>query len=231
MRAELDRYLDGPGLSWLRALAVYPALRWDLMLYLGMKLKDGDKALFSEARAVRLCRIPWFRQGYMPNWVRERLIAELDPDRRQEISDLIGTLLISGTARGDGIANVRLPIAIEAGARADTATLAKTHRAADDAVLLDFLEKQDETAFAAPQSLTDRLLGARHAFRIRERATGLVATVYALAFLWLLPKPWDGPLQTGAFLPLIVLALGAVAWPLARRLALSDAETNGADNG
>lgn len=58
-----------------------------------------------------------------------------------------------------------------------------------------------------------------------------MAGIYALAFLWLLPKPWDGPLQTGAFLPLIVLAFGAVVWPFARRFALNGVEIKAAGNG
>ena len=227
MRAELDRYLDSSAMTWLRALAVYPALRWDLMLYLGMQLRDGGQTVFSEARAVRLCRIPWFRQGYMPDWVRVRLLAEIEPERRQEITNLIGTLLNGGVTGGDGTAQVRLPIAIEAGASSNVVRQSHTHRAADDAVLLDFLENQNEAAFVAPQSLTERLLGARHTFRIQERATGIVGAIYALAFLWFLPKPWDGPLLTGAFLPLIALALGALLWPVARRLAFRGEATVG----
>src|SRR5262245_4925240 len=68
----LKRYLGDEGWYWLSACAVYPALSWDITLYLGYKL-FGERDDFEE-RLLALTRLPWFRYGMMPDWLRLRLI-------------------------------------------------------------------------------------------------------------------------------------------------------------
>jgi type IV pilus assembly protein PilF len=69
---QVRDFLGETGYYWFKACAVYPELRWQLTLYLGYQLK-----LVTEERLAKLARLPWFRYGYMPNWLRERLVNDL----------------------------------------------------------------------------------------------------------------------------------------------------------
>jgi hypothetical protein len=190
LRGELAGYLDEAGLDWLRACAVYPSLRWDLTVLLGVKLQDRDRApLFSEARATRLCLLPWFRTGFLPDWLRRRLIDELAPNRRKDVTDLIARLLSGGLQEEGARTAVTLPIEVRATDGDDDTAQGSP---ADDAVFLEYMTRQggDALAIEAPRSLADRLLGPRRRFREREQVT-LLAGLAALLILGVaVPKPW-----------------------------------------
>ena len=81
---EIQRYLDEESVYWLSACAVYPELHWELTLYLATKLKLGDKETLTgeeqdllQKKLLELTRLPWFRYGGMPDWLRLRLIRLL----------------------------------------------------------------------------------------------------------------------------------------------------------
>ncbi|MDX2031335.1 MAG: SUMF1/EgtB/PvdO family nonheme iron enzyme [Blastocatellia bacterium] len=91
--AQLREYLDPPSRRWLAACAVYPAISWDLTLYLGERLL-GRRDDF-EARLLALVRLPWFRYGTMPDWLRERLFDSLDDADEKRVRELIEEMLFS----------------------------------------------------------------------------------------------------------------------------------------
>ncbi len=91
--AQLKRYLGEDGWHWLAACAVYPALSWDVTLYLGFKL-FGDAGDFEE-RLLRLIRLPWFRYGSMPDWLRLRLIESFTPEQEATVRQTIETMLLT----------------------------------------------------------------------------------------------------------------------------------------
>ncbi|MFN0088272.1 MAG: SUMF1/EgtB/PvdO family nonheme iron enzyme, partial [Blastocatellia bacterium] len=91
--AQLREYLDPASRRWLAACAVYPAITWDLTLYLGERLL-GRREDF-EARLLALVRLPWFRHGTMPDWLRDRLIDSLDAADDKRVRDLIEEMLLS----------------------------------------------------------------------------------------------------------------------------------------
>jgi hypothetical protein len=93
---ELRRYLGGPGFLWLAACAVYPALDWGLTLYLGDGLDMDGEPLLDPGRLAALVRTPWFRHGFLPDWLRERLIATLSPDQERSIRTALHELLRGG---------------------------------------------------------------------------------------------------------------------------------------
>src|SRR5262249_27145568 len=108
LRAELQAYFkddrggfDETAFWWLAACAVYPAVRWDLTVYLGLRLRampsnsaaDRGLRLYTEDRALRLAELPWFRSGFMPNWLRRRLFAELPETMRAQVALLLNDLL------------------------------------------------------------------------------------------------------------------------------------------
>src|SRR6185503_4150875 len=91
---QLRAFLGDEDYAWLGACAVYPVLQWDLTLYFGIKLTRREAF---EERLLSLVRLPWFRHGVMPDWLRERLISDLPADReliiRQTLEDLLITSL------------------------------------------------------------------------------------------------------------------------------------------
>ena len=77
---QVRDFLGNEGYYWFSACAIYPELRWHLTLYLGEQLKSLD-----EERLVKLARLPWFRYGYMPDWLRKQLIKELSLHQEHKI--------------------------------------------------------------------------------------------------------------------------------------------------
>ncbi|BBM86580.1 hypothetical protein UABAM_04966 [Candidatus Uabimicrobium amorphum] len=107
LQQTLQQYLDAPGYRWLQRCAVYPQIHWSATLYLGhMRDAEGNK-LFSERRLLQLMRLPWFRHGTMPQWLREHLQQELSYEERKLILDAIQHLQPLGVLylRHDDIAH------------------------------------------------------------------------------------------------------------------------------
>ncbi|MEO0470812.1 MAG: PKD domain-containing protein [Bacteroidota bacterium] len=86
---ELKAYLGRNAFQWLCACAVYPELYWEMTIELGGRLSEDDPD-FSHRNerdvhpelsldvCLRLMRLPWFRAGFIPNQVREKLIPLLE---------------------------------------------------------------------------------------------------------------------------------------------------------
>ncbi|MCP4106584.1 MAG: formylglycine-generating enzyme family protein, partial [Desulfobacteraceae bacterium] len=84
----LKRYMgDEEAFQWLCACAVYPELHWNLTLHLGTLCMTSGYV--GEDRLLRLIRLPWFREGAMPDDIRLSLIRELKRDRLQMIRETI----------------------------------------------------------------------------------------------------------------------------------------------
>lgn len=86
--AELESRFGEDGMNWLAACAVYPAMHWYLTLYLGSKLNVSDM----ERKLVELVRLPWFRRGVMPDWLRSELILTLPRPSERAIRQYINEL-------------------------------------------------------------------------------------------------------------------------------------------
>jgi hypothetical protein len=93
---SLRRYLGEAGYYWLSACAVYPALHWDLTIYLGNALwtEDGRQVL-QASQHLDLVRLPWFRHGFMPDWLRIRLISELTEQQEESVRSALAALLVT----------------------------------------------------------------------------------------------------------------------------------------
>lgn len=204
----LRGYLDAPGFDWLCALAVYPALQWDLTLWLGTSLPGraapGAPTMFySEQRLAALTQLPWFRAGNMPNWLRRALIAEMPAPLGAAVRAAIVGLLKAAAAGPDAAENERIRFRI--GREAPREPL-PPDLVLEDEVLLDFLARGQLEDFHL-----DRPPGGSRT-RWRPDDTDLagvgVAVFYAVLAFALTPRPSDGGLPTGAWLPLMALALG-----------------------
>jgi formylglycine-generating enzyme required for sulfatase activity len=91
---------------WLCACAVYPLLRLDLTLYLG-GVMAGARGGPGEAEALALVRLPWFRDGRMPDDVRLAFLRDLSEEDRRVVREAIERLLhaiMTGNRRAaDGV--------------------------------------------------------------------------------------------------------------------------------
>jgi formylglycine-generating enzyme required for sulfatase activity len=213
---HLRNFLDGAGFEWLCALAVYPAVQWDLTLYLGLALRESTgaeerKPIYREDRIAALTQLPWLREGQMPNWVRRALIAELRPDREAEIRAVLQRLLERADLKGDRVGDEKINLRI---ARDSVRDRVPPEELFEDEVLLDFLARGriEDLAVHKAGGWLERLLPRRWIDRIGipELGAGMVGAAYVGAAAMLAPKPADGPLPTGAWLPLLLLAAGGL---------------------
>jgi formylglycine-generating enzyme required for sulfatase activity len=95
--AQVKTYLGEDGWFWLQACAVYPQLTWELTLYLGARLLGvtaGSPAKGDWAeRVLQLVRLPWFRYGALPDWLRGELVARFTPPQAARVRGVIAELL------------------------------------------------------------------------------------------------------------------------------------------
>jgi hypothetical protein len=96
VNASLSGHFSAAMMRWISACALYPELHWDLTLRLGEALSfPGDAPLVTFEHVAALARLPWFRQGHMPNAVRSQLLEfkGLNEDDRQRVRGAIVRVL------------------------------------------------------------------------------------------------------------------------------------------
>lgn len=89
---HLRRYLGPDGFELLCACAVYPLMQWSVTLFLAYELLGRRKV---EEVLPRLLRLPWFRNGTMPQWLRRTLVRELPRARRRLVRERLEHLLLA----------------------------------------------------------------------------------------------------------------------------------------
>ncbi len=101
LRDELTKYLAEDGARWLRACAVFPTVSWPVTCYLGQRLTDDSgRPLLDEERLLRLSRLPWFRHGKMPSWLRLELMDGMDRAEREGVRLSLRALLAEALRTG-----------------------------------------------------------------------------------------------------------------------------------
>ena len=92
---DLRAFLGPEGMRLVSACAIYPELSSPLTWWLSAKLCDAGTR---EATLGRVTSLPWFRHGWMPNWLRtalaKRLRGEMERDVRAAIEEFL--LLVTG---------------------------------------------------------------------------------------------------------------------------------------
>ena len=173
------------GMAWLCACAVYPALYWRITVMLGEGLiTDRERYAVCLAQIVRL---PWMRAGFMPNWLREALLAELPPRLGAQVRQMLAGFL--AFVFDDAAATVRdaLQVAIAPGQR----VRGQQHvsQARKDAVFLRFMSGKPAQLMADAGERLRQLLyrqgtplaGPR---RLPLVLAGLVGGAFAASALW-----------------------------------------------
>jgi len=91
---SLDRQLRGwlgrDGYRLLVACSVYPGLAWNLTLHLALALIPAAER---ENTLARLVRLPWFRHGRMPQWLRAFLAEKLEAEESARVMGLLREFL------------------------------------------------------------------------------------------------------------------------------------------
>ena len=87
--AELDlslhAFLGEKGVRLLHAAAVYPRVHAGLSLVLDERLHPDDAATVREQRLMRFSRLPWCRQGRIPEGLRLHWLRSLSPSQRETL--------------------------------------------------------------------------------------------------------------------------------------------------
>lgn len=79
---DLQKYLNDPFLfQWLCSIAIYPSLRWEVLLGLGDALQQAafPHRSINYSLLLKLVRIDWMREGSMPDDTRLELLKALEP--------------------------------------------------------------------------------------------------------------------------------------------------------
>ena len=107
MIEQLQLYLGDAGMLWLASCAVYPALSWKLTLNLGHELStiSGERVLNAD-RLLRLSRLPWFRHGCLPDWLRLQLLSRLGAEQEDEVRRILDAFLIAAVTGHDSDADL-----------------------------------------------------------------------------------------------------------------------------
>jgi hypothetical protein len=99
---QLEAWLGAEGLRWVRALAYYPIVQWDLALYLASILMPHVNAETRADMEAKVARLPWLEHGFMPEWVRQELVAGADPKEEKRIVREIVAVMAEAREGADG---------------------------------------------------------------------------------------------------------------------------------
>jgi hypothetical protein len=99
---QLEAWLGAEGLRWVRALAYYPIVQWDLALYLASSLMPHMSAEARAAMEAKVARLPWLEHGFMPDWVRQTLVEGADPKEEKRIVREIVAVMAEAREGADG---------------------------------------------------------------------------------------------------------------------------------
>jgi DNA translocase FtsK/SpoIIIE-like protein len=172
----LGRDLTASQFTWLKACAVYPSIQPELTHYLGDAL--GVKQY--DADFVALARLPWFRRGSMPEWLRERLVLEMTRQEEHVVRVALKDLFLSMLReqideRRLFVLRVAASSSIARGWawRRLLSDLISTRDddALHDRVLIDFLRSRrlDRLSVVVPRKISTLLLRARTLRKVRRR--------------------------------------------------------------
>lgn len=105
---DLRRELGEGTYRLLQGLCLYPEIHWGLTVRIGseMLLRPEFAASLSQ-----LASLPWFRQSYMPQWLRAEIVRDLPDEERHRVYRVIKCLLeaAKGDLSGDIPLRVRPP--------------------------------------------------------------------------------------------------------------------------
>ncbi len=89
---ELAAYLADEGLvQWLGAVALYPRLRWEVVVEMGRAILPPERVNFSNL--LKLVRIRWMHEGSLPDRTRLDLLKRLTPENEAKARETLLRML------------------------------------------------------------------------------------------------------------------------------------------
>lgn len=90
--AKLRAYLaDDDLLQWLGAVALYPRLRWEVVVEMGRAVLPPERLNFGNL--LKLVRIPWMHEGALPDRTRLELLKLLTPENEVKARETLLRML------------------------------------------------------------------------------------------------------------------------------------------
>ena len=188
---SLQSYLGKASYRWLSACAIFPQMHWNLTLYLGYSLKtEYESTLLQDSQITDLARLPWFRDGYMPDWLRIRLISEIPPPEEKKIRLAIEALLVTAVQGAVGFLQLEI-------AKKNVYTLSMlaqpllrllANKALEDSLLQDYIfqefmaGRQKKLAVRMPKASRNVLSSKRIVWRFWLQC--FLVTTLSQAFGW-----------------------------------------------
>ncbi len=85
--SSLRQYYSEQMLQWIACCAVYPALHWDLTLFMGRQLATEEAPLLTVDQLNSLTRLPWFVEGQIPPESRATLVDHLQQEHPETLQE------------------------------------------------------------------------------------------------------------------------------------------------
>lgn len=104
----LQSELGERGFAWLAACAAYPEIHWGITLRLAKALVTDRVEL--EGLLPRLARLVWFREAFMPDWLRQALLSRLSVQDEAAVRRTLGEMLESVALKGSGDLPIRIAL-------------------------------------------------------------------------------------------------------------------------
>jgi microcin C transport system permease protein len=224
--SDLRLYLGAAGFFWLAATAIYPELRHDLTVKLGLMLKDPfaseSRPIFDDDRLARIVGLPWFRGGRYPNWVRSMLFHALEEEEQRRAQDAAAQLIADARLASKGLKTESTRSSFESdvlGVGITRFSIWRRDRLGDaiplDAVTAELIHHggRDDLMPLLTGRTVEEIFGdaQRRAFLDRAPFYG-VALALVAAGLWAVPKPWNA---FADWLPMGIVASGAAVFATA----------------
>jgi hypothetical protein len=203
----------------VQAVAVFPRVEPALTIYLGERLLWRDQPLLDDKRLLQISRLPWFRAGYMPDWIRLALVRRLDKDRINRILELLQTFPQPIENPRTGAVYLDIGRRTPDGFRKLLLSWIQHDRTGvlEDRILVDALSGRDpqELGVPIPGSLANRL---RRLFRSSDAAI-VAFGVATAALVWLMHNSFVAGLSwiwIHSYGPWLLNNVGTAAIPLLR---------------
>ncbi len=161
--ADLRTALTPAAFDHLCAIALFPQIEPRLSAWLGRRLApEGTETVF-EAQYAAIARLPWLRQGRMPDWLRLALAQDLGrrPEAAERVRGVWAAILAERLEKGDETLTLDVTPITGADARRVIAGLVRPPRAPNlrETILLKFLDGEDlsDLTLDAPGKLAEAL--------------------------------------------------------------------------
>lgn len=185
---QLRDYLGAQRFQWLCACAILPAITPSVTLALSRELDSDSRKLALGMAAIGA--LPWFRYGYMPDWLRESLINQLNKFNESRFRKIIEERL---SAAIEGSEPSLLTISESKRRRLLDAWYNRRIGLAQDVVMVGFLDRGTLARLAQkiPEGLRNRLFrGGLPTYGLRNVVIGSFSFIFLSGFL-ALPGIWE----------------------------------------